>query len=297
MHKVCDAAKSFEDAKHDFIEIMANLFNRKYLSATYASPENISAIQKRYPSRVILPPLAPDIQDVLREHEKETLQVFKAYVLAFTAAHGEELGVDCYLPISGDATPRHVGQDETPFLQYLRSIAIPVKARSVFVANSGHSDTFDSVAELAKTVRSGIHLNGDAVPSFTHLVAGHVQREGEHALNAYLLDFYTHGQDKTIVTANAIRRGDLWYLLDDFSLTLKTVKTSLYELLVRVAGDNQVDVDSEQVTEDGLSDEEEGNVAMDLAKPKGVKDEDWRVYEVVHGAYAEFATKFRAMWA
>ena len=54
-------------------------------------------------------------------------------------------------------------------------------------------------------------------------------------MNAYLLDFYIHGQVLTLALANDIRRGDIWYLLQDFSLTLLTVKIALQELLLKAS--------------------------------------------------------------
>ncbi|RXW18629.1 hypothetical protein EST38_g7225 [Candolleomyces aberdarensis] len=54
-------------------------------------------------------------------------------------------------------------------------------------------------------------------------------------LNAYLYDFYIHGQVNTIIVANGIRKGDSWYLLEDFRLTLLTVKAALEQLLVKAS--------------------------------------------------------------
>ncbi|KAJ2928268.1 hypothetical protein H1R20_g8843, partial [Candolleomyces eurysporus] len=54
-------------------------------------------------------------------------------------------------------------------------------------------------------------------------------------LNAYLYDFYIHGQVDTIIVANGIRKGDSWYLLEDFRLTLLTVKAALEQLLAKAS--------------------------------------------------------------
>ncbi|KAL1957680.1 hypothetical protein VTO42DRAFT_5657 [Malbranchea cinnamomea] len=60
-------------------------------------------------------------------------------------------------------------------------------------------------------VRSGVWLEKSVVPyigSYT---------EGEPPLNAYLYDFFKHGNVRALETDNGIRKGDIWYLLNDFS--------------------------------------------------------------------------------
>ncbi|KAL0566330.1 hypothetical protein V5O48_015688 [Marasmius crinis-equi] len=61
------------------------------------------------------------------------------------------------------------------------------------------------------------------------------QERPEHLLNAYLFDFYTHGQVSTLSAANGIRRGDVWYLLQSFELILKAIKSSLEDLLLQLS--------------------------------------------------------------
>jgi hypothetical protein len=34
-----------------------------------------------------------------------------------------------------------------------------------------------------------------------------------------------------------------------------------------------------------------------FARPSGVSNKDWRVYEVVNAALTDFEAKFKAMWA
>lgn len=46
-------------------------------------------------------------------------------------------------------------------------------------------------------------------------------------LNAYLYDFYNHGDVEALAKANRIRRGDVWFVLNDFSMVLATIVTSL----------------------------------------------------------------------
>jgi hypothetical protein len=50
-------------------------------------------------------------------------------------------------------------------------------------------------------------------------------------LNAWLLDFYKHGDVHTIERANGVRRADIWFELNDFSLILATIIASLMSFM------------------------------------------------------------------
>lgn len=206
---------------------------------------------------------------------------------------------------SGDPTTA-----STPIRTYFKDTAISVVARSAFVANSGHADSFHSVEELARTCRSGLHLNENVIPSMSRFITAPSQvSENTFALNAYLLDFYTHGQVAALAAANGIRRGDVWYLLQDFTLSLMTIRTVLEQLLLKASqeaaqANNGANGEMDENSGFGLydlgeMDAIEGETVDDggFKRPKGVGDRDWKVYEVVDGALREFEEKYRAMWA
>lgn len=194
--------------------------------------ETTAALIKKYPSMVVLPPLPKSIRTILSKHDKSVLDIFAAYVTAYAKEHNPRLGPDDKLPLSrfqyaseGPTTPSSLDR-------HLQETAIKVTARSTFVANSGHDDNFKSVSELARTVREGVYLNQHAIPSTAHLAMGGTK---EHELNAYLLDFYTHGQKESLTKANGIRPNDVWYYLEDFALTLSLMKAALEQLFTKNA--------------------------------------------------------------
>jgi hypothetical protein len=202
LHKICGRS-SIIDAKRNFIILMAHLFGRKNLPTSYTTDENIKLVIKNSPSIVVLPPLPKIAHKVLIEHDREILRVFTGYALAYTTQYADQLGPDNELPLS----KKHYSEDppvaSTPFHQHLRETAIHVIARSPFVANSGHTDCFHSIKELTRTCRSGLHLNDNAIPSMGHITAIAGQDSNEtYALNAYLLDFYMHGQVAALAAAN-----------------------------------------------------------------------------------------------
>ncbi|KZP15484.1 P-loop containing nucleoside triphosphate hydrolase protein [Athelia psychrophila] len=307
LHKLC-LQKSIIDCRRDFIILMAHLFGRKYLPRAYSTDENIKLIIKNSASIVILPPLPKVARDVLLAHDKEILQVFTGYVSTFVERYAHKLGGDTVLPLSCQEFSGDQALNTT-FHQHLRSVAIPIVTRSAFVANSGHDEIYHSVSELVRASRSGLHLNESVIPSMAHITATPGDQGSDNfALNAYLLDFYTHGQKQALDTANGIRPGDLWYLLQDFTLTLMTIKNALEQLLLKAAQEATqvgqevqpaVELDSECVsfdhTEIDDGDADEGGT--EFKRPKGVKDNDWKVYEVVSGALKEFEEKFKAIWA
>ncbi|PFH46597.1 hypothetical protein AMATHDRAFT_69528 [Amanita thiersii Skay4041] len=332
LHKIC-SQESLISAKHDYIHLMCHLFGRRYIPQLMLNSETVSTLIKKSPSMVILPPLPKSIKNILRKHNSEVLNIFTSYVTAYTTEHIATLGDDNRLPLSGKmyAAGDDLTVDESPLDLHLKKTAIQSVARSTFVSNSGHGDTFDSVPELAQTVRDGVYLNEHAIPSMKHLLS---KQDNEHQLNAYLLDFYNHGQTAALVAANGIRPNDMWYFLEDFSLTLSTMKAGLEQLFSRAtkafdeaaqsnetkskvqhtnSEDSEVlpdeiqddfELDSGYGTmENSWFDDEDGaeeattSKQHSLAKPPGVTKKDWRVYEVVSEAHEEFMQKFKAMWA
>ncbi|KAK0207916.1 hypothetical protein DFS33DRAFT_392484 [Desarmillaria ectypa] len=306
LHRIC----AEPSPKYNFILLMCHLFGRRYLASAAANTQNIKKLQDlvvRFPSMIILPPLRADARKVLKEHDKEILGIFTEYTKTYTSQYSSELGPDDMLPLSGI---KYTGTPSTDgFRAHLEDYIRPVSVRSSFVATSGHFDEFRSVEELVRSARSGLHLNEHAIPSMTRFTTIHGNTLGsEHALNAYLLDFYMHGQISALERANGIRRGDVWYLLQNFMLTLMVIKSSLERLLTDASIESgKAAVPSEDVEssdDDFVADLAEiddlsvdGGDAEAFKRPPGTSAEDWRMYEVVRDATGEFNEKFRSMWA
>lgn len=309
IHDICSQA-SFIEAERDLMTLLCHLFGRRYLPQVYATTSNIKDLTRKGPSRVVLEPLYPKARAVLRAHQKEIIDIFGAYALAFSSQHADELGPDNRLPLSGDVigpSDKPIRRPHTALFTHLAETAVKPKARSLFVATSGHGDAFGDVGELVRTVRYGVYLNEHAIPSIEHIL------DPELPLNAYLYDFFVHGQVDALVNMNGIRRGDVWYTLEAFYLVLTSIRAELGNLLLRpskgqevVSHEAELDDDLENVSENGeyleidqSESEETGDVANQSAfeRPRGVSDRDWRVYEVVRSVTDQFGEKFKAMWA
>lgn len=211
IHKIC-SNPSMIQAKQDLLILFCHLFGRRELPPIYTSKEHLEKILRltKSASKVILPPLDHKARTVLSEHEKQILEIFTSYASTFTTHNLTHLREDDTLPLS---KLKYAGSgDEVggTFQQYLELNSTPVIVRSLFVANSGHGDVFHSTSELAATARSGVYLNEHAIPSMEHFIASRKGNKGKFALNAYIYDFYMHGQVSTLAAANCIRRGEIW---------------------------------------------------------------------------------------
>ncbi|OCH85272.1 P-loop containing nucleoside triphosphate hydrolase protein [Obba rivulosa] len=296
IHRIC-CQDNIVTAREEFLIVMCHLFGRRNLPGTYASGTILKDLRRKSPSMIVLPPLPDDAKVVLLNHDQEILHVFAGYTLAYARGHASILDDDHELPLSKMSFGnRGQSVSQSSFREYLRSNGFETFARSPFVATSGHGDSFRSVEELTRTARTGLHLNEHAIPSMRQFVTGH-----QHALNAYLLDFYIHGQTAALKVSNGIREGEIWYLLQDFMLTLKTVRAGIVQLLQRSAngdGPESGDVDSGYSSvdpTDGTGESSDDNET--IKRPYGVSDEDWKVYETIDAVTKEFEVKFKAMWA
>lgn len=206
--------KNPENVLRELMLTMAHLFGRQY--CRQADEEFLEEVVKKSPSIVFLPPLSSTAANILREHNQSTLDIFTAYVQTFVEQHVED--ADDSLPL----TKVKIGGNAIPESARTLPYRTPPTVRSAFVALSGHDDLFDSIHDLCTTSRAGVFLEEAIVP-----YVGMYPDESELPLNAYLYDFFNHGDTTALATANRIRRGDVWFVLNDFSMVLATIVTSL----------------------------------------------------------------------
>jgi superfamily II RNA helicase len=213
-HKITtDVETNPEKVLRELMLCMAHLFGRRH--CRQADKEFAEDVIKKSPSIVFLPPMPEDAANVLREHNKSTLNIFQAYVQTFVDQHLRQ--ADDSLPL----TQLKIGGTDSNSAQGLQVRPAPT-VRSPFVALSGHDDNFESIHDLCRTSRDGVFLEEAVVP-----YVGVYPEDSELPLNAYLYDFFMHGDVKALAVANRIRAGDVWFVLNDFSLVLATIVTSL----------------------------------------------------------------------
>ncbi|KAL4931974.1 putative DEAD/DEAH box helicase [Aspergillus undulatus] len=214
-HRLCnDINEKPTDTIRTLMLVMSHLFGRQFLRPS--ALESLGASRKST-SVVILPELPEQAAKILHSHNKRTLGTYSAYVKTFIEQHLH--ADDCTLPLTG----LKCGGDESAstVTGSMRFLA-PTRINSAFVALSGHQDEWESISDLCQMVRGGVWLEESVIP--------HVQaspKDGQAPLNAYLYDFFKHGNVHALVTENMIRKGDLWFVLNDFSLVLATIVTTL----------------------------------------------------------------------
>jgi len=96
------------------------------------------------------------------------------------------------------------------------------------------------------------------------------QEESRTPLNAYLLDFFTHGAVQPLEEANGIGRSDVWFVLNDFSLVLATIVSSLSNYLgLGKSGENEdmLDVMGSGDAAENDKDEEEAAASVTVNAP------------------------------
>ncbi|KAF8857718.1 P-loop containing nucleoside triphosphate hydrolase protein [Acephala macrosclerotiorum] len=236
-HNLCaDIDTKTTIVMYQMMLVLSHLFGRR-LCREIHDPDQAEKI-RRSPSMVYLPPMPQEAADILRAHNKDTLDVFTTYVKTFTEQHIKK--EERYLPlthtlvgrpssaVNGKAVNGHVkgngnadSKKHADSIDFLPSLPKP-RARSAFVALSGLGDDFSTIEDLCSSTPEGVFLEAAVVP---HLELH--PDETRTPLNAYLLDFFMHGSVVPLNVANGIRKSDVWFLLNDFSMVLATISTSL----------------------------------------------------------------------
>ncbi|KAK7698777.1 hypothetical protein SLS64_012258 [Diaporthe eres] len=231
-HKLCDKFRTASEAtlleivlvlSHIFGRISTNTFKKDWMGAGTRSD-----------SIVFLPPLPEDALQTLRQHNQETLDIFRTYVSTYVRQHLEDKP-DMHLPFTKTEAGAPKSNLEGVDLEgiFAEGHNPPTKLRSPFHALSGFGDnSFESIHELCDTVRSDVFLEESAIP----YIPLFPDDTNGVPWNAYLYDFFKHGDMEALVRDNHIKKGDVWFLLKDFSLVLATIVTSLTNFLDLDAG-------------------------------------------------------------
>lgn len=229
--------------------VLAHLFCRIPMPR-YKDQDFLETVVHRSTSMVLLPRLPQKAEETLRKHNQGTLDIFTTYVSTYVSQHlnGTQ---DNSLPFTGQRIKSRE-DPECDFSTILSGIG-GTKLRSPFVALSGFTDTFDSIHELCDTVRSGVFLEESAVP----YIPIYPDDTGGVPWNAYIYDFFKHGNLEALVDDNQIKRGDVWFHLKDFSLVLATITTSISNYFNQKSMDDASMMDV-QGAGDNTDDESEG---------------------------------------
>ena len=89
--------------------------------------------------------------------------------------------------------------------------------------------------------------------------------------------------------------------MDDFILSLTTVRGAIEQLLMKASKEAADDVEDDLPDADSgfgeLDEDDAQGTTPTFSRPRGVTDKDWRVYEVLDEMLRELHEKFKAIWA
>ncbi|KAL4973435.1 hypothetical protein BDW66DRAFT_168658 [Aspergillus desertorum] len=186
-HRLCtDVWREPKETLRTLMLVLSHLFGRYHLRPSVLESLELGG---KCASVVILPPVPKTAAKIINSHNQKTLSIYSA----------ED---DCTLPSTG---VRFGGTEPAKDLSTSLKFLPPTRVTSTFAALSGHRDgLWQSISELCNRVRSGVWLEQSVIP---YLQVS--PEKGQAPLNAYLYDFYKHGNVHALVTENMIRRGDL----------------------------------------------------------------------------------------
>lgn len=223
--RCADFDRSRKDILLELVLVLCHLFCR-IPCYRYKQKKWLADVVHRSPSIVLLPPLPSSAESILREHNKETLRIFQGYVSTFVNQHLADTP-DYELPFTNQRVGPDTAADTATYTGCSIPHLAPTNIRSPFAALSGFTDEFSTIGELCSGVRGGVYLEESAIP----YIPIYPEEGCEVPFNAYIYDFFKHGDLEALIRDNGIKRGDVWFLLKDFSLVLATVVTGLANFL------------------------------------------------------------------
>lgn len=248
LHRLCaNISSKGNEVLDELALVMAHLFSRVYCTNTVIMSVKAGAV---LPS-VLLPNLPTEAEEISREHHKHILDIFTSYATTFARMHLKDVP-DRVLPytqhsVGPEQSGQHGSLDKLP----------PCFLRSPFAGLSGHDDTFSSTRDLCSNVRSGVFMEESAIPSLS--ISPH---DTGGPLNAYLFNFYKHGDLRALSKDNNIHKGSVYNMLRDFTMILSTIVASLkhYTNTDSVADDEDImgTYDDENDSDDEGGDAEAG---------------------------------------
>ncbi|TDZ15078.1 putative helicase [Colletotrichum orbiculare MAFF 240422] len=226
LHGLCDDIDQGSKQKEILLElllVLCHLFCR-IPCHRHSDEKWLREVVHRSPSLVMLPRLPEEAERCLKSHNNETLDIFKTYISTFVQRHLRD-SPDNELPFTKHRIiPQH---SEVNLAAASIPASLPTRIRSPFSALSGFTDEFATIHELCETVRAGVFLEESAIP----YIPIYPHETNGVPFNAYIFDFFKHGDMDALVRDNGIKSGDVWFHLKDFSLMLATIVTSLANFL------------------------------------------------------------------
>ena len=210
-----DKEKITEKRNRALLELFAYLLYPKVL------PQNMRGAKSSETSDVRLPQLPGHIKSEITSYNDFVLERFSLYMRRYASVRAETLGPADVLPGAKEelkcfftaAAPVEAAADTA--LGMLQKTAMAVKARTPFLALSGHKDKFSSLNDLLGSLRPGMYLDRALVPMLPEI---------DRPCNSFLLDFYSTGERLPLSQKNGLRDYLLFDNLNKVSHAIRVMK-------------------------------------------------------------------------
>jgi len=163
-------------------------------------------------SKVFLEDISEEDKAILRHHDDIAMASATDYLKCYAQGYRNDLGSDNRLPLSNVTISDVKGSAPIS----LSDQAIPPTVRSAFCGLSGHFDSFCNAADMHLSLREGLFMDPLLIPIMVPVSS---------RLNAYAMDFYTHGQVNAIANENWIH--EPYEPLLNFCIILKALSAAL----------------------------------------------------------------------
>ncbi len=170
-----------------------------------------------------------DIDIILQKHRMDTASMFSNYFRNYR--HFSKRGRSDRLPLSSVRVqpPRSSRKDEANEKQLvgaLESLSNSSPVRSSFSSVSGITDVLTSTPDFIESFGRDMPIPPSSLPLFESLDL----RGRNLRLNAFVFDFFMHGDYRRIIKENNIRDGLAWEHLKKFDILLKLIKEALQDV-------------------------------------------------------------------
>lgn len=209
--------RTLEERNLALLQLFANLIYPKVL------PKRMRGCDSTDVSDVRLPALPADIMKEITEYNNFVLERFSLYMRRYATVRSEILGSANILPGSKSDLKNLFKNDmsaltnagEDTVIGALHRTTMTVKARSPFLALSGHNDKFTSLSDLLGSLRNGLYLDRALVPMLPEI---------NRPVNSYLVDFYNTGERLPLSQKNGLRDYKIFDDLNEVSHAIRVIK-------------------------------------------------------------------------
>ncbi|CAF1166012.1 unnamed protein product [Adineta steineri] len=225
--------------EEEIINLFAYLFtNRPWLMVNqYANGSSPSKQNPMFNTKLSLRPISSAIRQRIHLYNTLVKEIYGSYIEnVIKQMRSLNDSQEYILPLSNISFEQPSDYDNGTFeynIHHHHSQQTQNPSISPFVGPSGLThDKF--MSNYNPTVGSwnlacDLDLSSRIVPYVD--IDAHDHTNSSYYLNSYALDFFRHGSEKLLISENEIDRSETYSLLSSFSSTLKSIKTSLVNVI------------------------------------------------------------------